>query len=74
MRVAPVLTLLQTSVDTRIIAGTPMDRTITGCTINSQATSSRGAWVLLNCSGGNAAGRFIQGRYGGSVFGANAEI
>ena len=71
MRAAPVLTLLQSNVDTRIVG---LDRGISGCTINSQSTSARAAWVLLNCSGGNVASRFIQGRLGGSVFGANAEL
>ena len=73
MRAAPVLTLLQSNVDTRI-GVLAIDRTMAGCTINSQSTSARAAWVLLNCSGGNVAGRFIQGRLGGSVFGANAEL
>lgn len=75
MRTAPALSLLSTSISTRLMTGAPgVDRTQTSCVISVATVSPRGAWVLITCPGGNVAGRMIQGRDAASIIIANARL
>lgn len=73
MRTTPTLSLISSSVSTRLPA-TAADRTITGAAISSPAPTALGAWVLFSNTSGNVAGRFIQDRGGINVVTASAEL
>ncbi len=71
MRVAPTATFIGSTFSTRI---TGEDRSIAGVSINASSISNQAAWFLLNCSGGNVAGRYIQNRDASSVIQLSAEL
>jgi hypothetical protein len=71
MRAAPSATYIGT-IYTQRIPG--LDRTITGVSIASGALTDQAAWVLLNTSGGNVAGRFFQNRDASSNIQLSAEL
>jgi len=74
MRANPVLTILSSSILTRIPQSGAVDRTITGCAISSYSASARGAWIVFTNSGGNVSARAIHNRDGSSVARADAEL
>ena len=51
-----------------------LDRTFAGVSVNSVSLSYESAWILLNNSGGNVAGRFFQQRNAVSMFQLSAEL